>query len=316
MSFFIAPWRCAAGSLLALALAGQAHATDATLYGYFDIGLVHENGHALRNDRGQNNWVGVLGSEQVDADLASTFNVQMRFNPDTGTQEKSMSLFQGETTVGLKSASLGALRLGRALTPLWAKKWVYDPWYDSDLMGSIGNYNGDFDSDGLPSLDYHNYSRVDNALYYSTPDMAGFSAHAEAELELAPGARQRSNGASFNYAHGPLSAMLAYEKNHVADRILYAGGSYRLGLLSVMGSYAQTSQSTRSIHSKHIAATYALGAGTIRAGYGRIAQLDKHKVTFGYIHALSKRSNLYADIYRERIASISNGVALGMNHTF
>jgi hypothetical protein len=31
---------------------------------------------------------------------------------------------------------------------------------------------------------------------------------------------------------------------------------------------------------------------------------------------LSKRTNLYADLYRETIVESHNGVALGMNHTF
>lgn len=305
-------------ALLTLGLSASVQAADVTLYGYIDLGLVHASGAALRMERGQNNWLGVRGNEPINADLATTFEVQMRFEPDTGAQEKSTVLFQGETTVGFKSASLGALRLGRALTPLWAQKWVYDPWYDSDLMGSIGNYNGDFDSDGLPSIDFHNYSRVDHAVYYSTPEVAGFSLHAEAEMATAPMATHRATGFSLNYEHGPLSAMFAYEKNHIADRIQYVAGSYQYGRLTMMGSYSQTKvqDTALMIRSQHTAATYALGTGSIRAGYGRIAQLNKHKATLGYVYPLSKRTNLYADIYREQTASTSNGVAVGANYTF
>jgi predicted porin len=324
----------ATGAMLMIGgIATQAQANDAaskvTLYGYIDIGLVKQGGQATKLEHGQNNWIGVMGNEQINADLDAIFNVQMRFNPDTGAQEKSTTLFQGESTVGLASKTLGTVRLGRALTPLWAKKWVYDPWNDSDLMGSIGNYNGDFNSDGRTVFganeanDFHNYSRISNGVYYSTPSLAGFALHAVAETEQAVGADTKARGASLNYDNGPLSAMLAYEKNHASDNIVYLGGSYQLGLWKVMGSVSRTELGAvqaagipDAINSQHIAATYLIGADTIRAGYGRVDALDKHKVTIGYLHALSKRTNLYADLYREKIVDSSNGVALGINHTF
>jgi predicted porin len=334
----------AGGAILMMStIATQAQAqaagagSNVTVYGYIDIGLVKEGGNNTKMDHGQNNWLGVIGSEKINDDLSAIFQLEMRFSPDTGAQEKSTTLFQGESTVGLSSKTLGTIELGRKLTPLWAKKWVYDPWNDSDLMGSIGNYNGDFNSDGRVDFpgneanDYHNYSRISNGAYYSTPSLAGFALHAVASTEDTPGGNTKAHGASLNYDNGPLSAMLAYEKNLVADKIAYLGGSYKLGQWKLMGSFSRTefdaissaNLGIDSSNSKHIAAIYMLGTDSIRAGYGRIKQLDKHKATIGYNHALSTRTNLYADLYRETqvlnqdaFSSSSNGVALGMNHTF
>jgi predicted porin len=295
------------------------------VYGYFDLGLVKETGSATRLDRGQNNWLGFKGSEALDSDLSAVFNLQMRFNPDTGTQEKSTRVFQGETTIGLVSKSLGSLRLGRSLTPLWGQKWVFDPWYDSGLMGSMASYNGDFNSDGLPTADFNNYSRASNAVYYSSPNIGGFELHVEAEIERAVGddaaatmARARSKGASLNYANGPFKAMLAHEENHLADKISYVASSYQLGALNLMGSYSHTdlAGSAQKLRSMLVAATYAVGADTVRVGYGRIQESGNHKVSLGYNHPLSKRTNLYADVYRERLVASRNGVALGLNHSF
>jgi predicted porin len=321
-------------------MAAQAHTagdgSNVTVYGYIDIGLVKEAGTSTKMDHGQNNWLGVIGSEKINDDLSAIFNVQMRFNPDTGAQEKSTTLFQGQTTVGLSSKTLGTIELGRKLTPLWAKKWVYDPWNDSDLMGSIGNYNGDFNSDGRDftnrnivvsgeANDFHNYSRISNGAYYSTPSLAGFALHTVVSTEDTVGGTTKAHGASLNYDNGPVSAMLAYEKNLVADKIVYLGGSYKLGLWKVMGSASKTERDTIStdyygydaIHSKHIAATYMIGNNSIRAGYGRVNKEYKaNKATIGYLHALSKRTNLYADLYREKLLESHNGIALGMNHTF
>ena len=53
-----------------------------------------------------------------------------------------------------------------------------------------------------------------------------------------------------------------------------------------------------------------------RAGYGRIQETGHHKVSLGYNHPLSKRTNLYADVYREQLITSRNGMALGINHSF
>ena len=54
----------------------------------------------------------------------------------------------------------------------------------------------------------------------------------------------------------------------------------------------------------------------MRAGYGRIQETGHHKVSLGYNHPLSKRTNLYADVYREQLITSRNGMALGINHSF
>lgn len=306
--------------LIAAACAAQAQAqtSNVTLYGYLDLGLVKTSNTSTQVGRGYNNWLGFKGTEDLGGDLSAVFNVQMRFHPDTGMQERSTTLFQGETTVGLKSKSMGTLRIGRALAPLAAEKWVYDPWYDSGFMGSLEPYNGTFNSDGLPTVDYSNYSRVSNGVFYSSPSLSGFQLHAEAEIEQAAGAKTRSKGLSLNYANGPLSAMLSYEKNHVEDDIAYVGASYKLGAFTVMGAYSKTNfdATSTTATSNLLAGTYALGADTVRLGYGRIKESGNHKVSLGYNHPLSKRTNVYADLYREKTTDRSNGVALGMNHTF
>ena len=316
----------ALGMLSGLSSPASAQASNVEVYGYIDLGLVKESGNTPRMDRGQNNWLGVRGNEQLGGDLSAIFNLQMRFNPDSGGQEKSTAFFQGETTVGLASKRFGSVRLGRALTPLWAQKWIYDPWADSAFMGSLANYNGDFNSDGLVSVDFHNYSRASNAVYYSTPDMAGFSVHADAEIERAIGddvartvAGTRQKGVSLNYANGGLTTMLAYEKNHIDSDITYVAGGYTFGAMTLLGSYSETkfARTDDKLTSMMVAATYLVGIDTIRGGYGKIKESGNDKFTVGINHPLSKRTNLYADLYREELLNVgTTGVALGINHTF
>ena len=211
---------------------------------------------------------------------------------------------------------------GRALTPLWKEKCLYDPWYDSGFMGSLETYNGDFNSDGLPSADFHNYSRASNSIFYGSPVTTGvlsnFRFSTMMEIEKLEGAADRSRSFSVNYASGPVTAMLAYEKNHIADSIIYVAGSYLFDKFTLIASYSRTTFAVSDIKlsSGLIAGTYSLKGDTVRLGYGRLHESGNNKVSIGYNHAMSKRTNIYFDIYRERTTKYKNGQAIGINHTF
>jgi len=101
----------------------------------------------MRLGRGQNNWIGFRGREDLGNGASVTFNLQTRFDPATGVAERDSTFWQGETTVGFSNPTLGSFRFGRAMTPLWEEKWPFDPWYAS-------------------------------ATFYSSPMMAGFQVHA------------------------------------------------------------------------------------------------------------------------------------------
>lgn len=304
------------------------YAADLVVYGYFDLGYIRESGKDLRLGRGQNNWLGFKGREDIGNGTHVTFNLQTRFDPVTGEAERASTFWQGETTVGFDNPDIGTFRFGRAMTPLWEEKWPFDPWYDSALMGSLANYNGDFDSDGLdPHGDFSNYCRVSSATFYSSPVMAGFQLHASMETEMPDGADSRSAGLSLNYGNGPLAAMLAVERNHLSDEIVYVAGSYNIDQWTALAAYSHTDFSTQSAVNKGmsnkrsimLAGIYAFGMDKIRFGYGRIRENGDYKYTAGYNMGLSKRTNIYLDVYREYLAYDDdhiNGIAVGMNHSF
>lgn len=310
-----------AAALAALALPAQAQ-SNVTMYGNLDIGIVKETGRALRMDRGYNNWVGFRGTEDLGGGTSAIFNLQTRFAPDTGSLETGV-FWQGESTLGLSNTSGGTLRLGRALSPLWQTKWAFDPWYDSGTFGSISfpYQTGSFYSDKTLALGAANFARISNGVFYDTPVISGFQARAVVEAEKAAGAHNRSTGLSVSYGTGPLSAMLAYQRNAASDTIHFLAASYNFGPASLMGTYAygrvlDVANVRQTEKNWTLAGTYALGADTLRAGYGRSQETGNNKISVGYLHPLSKRTNLYADLYREKTAATANGFAAGMNHTF
>lgn len=290
------------------------------LYGNIDLGIAVDNQSSARVDRGYNNWLGISGEEFLYPGVAAIFNVQARFNPDTGEQERPSTFFQGETTVGLRSASLGTVRLGRALTPLWANVWAYEPWLNSGFNASLSAYQtGSYSSDGVNdiALDFANFSRISNAIFYTTPVIFGVTFDLGAEVERRANADARGASIAVNYAKDGFAAMLSYERNANRDDIHFFGASYRFGRATLMGSYSENNRVNIGRESVYlVAGTYAINAHMVRGGYGRNQDTNSDKLSLGYVYNLSKRTNLYADLYRERTTDNRDGAAFGMNHTF
>lgn len=306
--------------LAALACAPAAAQSGVTMYGYLDIGIEKRSGQVARVGPGLNNWLGWRGSERLDGDTEAFFVTEMRFNPDTGSQERPEKLMQGETTVGLRNAALGSLRLGRALTPLWHDIWKYDPWINSGVNASLAAYQtGSYTSDGVhdAEIGYADFSRFDNAVFYITPSVGGWSAHVAADLERDVADQRRPAGLSLNYAADGIGAQFAYERNANDDRIGLAAVSWESGGVKLMASGARVAPRLgRAERVAMVAASWRVGNNTLRTGYGRNFLLDQDKLSAGVVHHLSVRTGLYADLYRERSVADATGAALGIMHTF
>ncbi len=308
-------------TVIAAGFCGLAQAqSSVAVYGNIDVAINKQSGTSASLGRGYNNWLGFKGQEDLGGGVAATFNLQTRFMPDTGAQERSSTFWQGESTVGLKSTSYGSVRLGRALTPLWNSIWAFEPWYNSGFNGSLAAYQtGSFTSDGVAdaALGYANFSRIDNGVFYDSADISGFRLAVAGQMEKTASARTRNMGTALNFSKGPLNALLSYERNQNSDDIYVVGASYAFGGLTLMASYARTELTGAAAERVGVvAATYAVGADTVRAGYGRHHETGNHKLSFGYVHPLFKRTNVYADLYREKTAQKMTGYAVGMNHTF
>lgn len=293
---------------------------EVAMYGNLDIGIKKRSDDAVQVGRGFNNWLGWRGSEQLDHGLEVFFVTEMRFNLDDGSQERPDNLMQGETTVGLRSKELGSLRLGRAMTPLWWEIWKYDPWINSGENASMFAYqSGSYTSDGVrdAEIGYANFSRFENAVFYTTPSIGGWSMHAAGEIERDPRDVRRPAGVSFNYAQGSVLGQVALERNSNDDRIGVVAMSWESGPLRLM---ATASRHLPRIAAREevamVAATYRTGSITWRTGYGRNFSLGHDKLGVGAIHHLSPRTGLYADLYHERTVHDATGAALGIMHTF
>lgn len=323
-----------------LTLAGLAQAqSNVTISGTLDIGVSRKTGGTTHlGTLGRSN-LAFSGTEDLGGGLAATFKLNTRFDVDTGELENSDAqrpYWKAESTVGLKG-SFGAVRLGRALTPLWELSWAYDAWYNNDRIASPQWFA--FAPDYLSNPQTREYSRLNNGIFYDTPTWHGFSAHVSAAVERADTDLTRGLSGAIRYRSGPLSAMVGVERNSQKDEVAFVGASYQaLPQLQLMAGYshvklnregeifsaawtnwAGASQPTDKRTALTLGGLYTMGASTFKLGYARdfqgstdgfnyigstFAKAGTHysgpitQVSVGYAYALSKRTSLFADLSR------------------
>lgn len=347
-------------SLLALALlgafAGVAQAQSAVqIYGTVDAGIIKRTDQTLAIGKRANNTLGFKGTEDLGNGLKALFQLEIRYEPDTGTIESvTRPLFQGQSRVGLQGA-FGMVRLGRGLTAFQETSAGFEPFhgvpspagfqtdltvagYTSDPLGTVGNST----------------NRFSNALFYNSPEFAGFQINTTIATKEAQGgplvvgrgtptapqylanseASVNPFSVSATYKNGPAAAMLAWERNAVETKLWSIAGSILASPeLKLMASYtAQDREHTLANNPKTkawvLGANYTMGPGKFLAGYGQknpdgVAKTKQFSL--GYEYSLSKRTYLYVDASRKKANTVStvpsqstriNHYDVGVNHAF
>jgi predicted porin len=346
-------------SLVAVALlgafAGVAQAQTAVqIYGNIDAGMIKRTDQTLAIGKRASNTLGFKGTEDLGNGLKALFQVEMRYEPDTGTVENNTRpLFQGQTRVGLQG-DFGMVRLGRGLTPFQEVVGSFEPWHGLPTPAgfytdiSIAGFNSTPQDQGSNAAGAgQSNNRVSNAIFYNSPVAGGFQVNASwASKEgvaggavvtgIGPGAASYASGAegsanpfsvAATYNNGPAAAMLAYERNSIESKVWSLAGSIAATPeLKLMATYSRQDQEhTNTLRPKTkgwvLGATYAVGPGKVLAGYGR-KHIDNAASTkqysLGYEYSLSKRTYLYVDASRKTdIVNVVTGALAGtptVNH--
>ena len=145
-------------SLLALAVlgafAGTASAqSSVTIYGVVDMSIARNNcvataanpcavnagapaGDAWTMQQSTTSRLGFRGNEDLGGGLSAQFQIEHRFNPDTGAQNQT-PFWNGRSYVQLTSAAAGSVYLGREYTPAFWVELKSDP-FGNDGVGQTG----------------------------------------------------------------------------------------------------------------------------------------------------------------------------------
>jgi len=331
-------------TLLAAALlpgfAGAAHAhSSVTLYGIVDAGLnytkVSGENSKLGIDSGNEfqSRIGVRGSEDLGNGLKAIFNLENGFTVDNGNSLQGGKLWGRYAYVGLDSATLGRLTLGRTvnLQYAWAANAISPfglGWGNASVRNTLA-YN-DYDLNG---------GQVNNSAYYYSPVVYGFQGAVGYSFANDAQVATENPGASRNnrlidlglkYSNGPLTAVATYQ--YVIEKTdpnlpgnfknLTVGGNYNFGFATVYLGYANA----KNVHALGMGAgsningvgsyngirnagtwdyltkdnAYSIGAsapvgtaGKALVGYQRATRSQTDAVSLGYNYALSKRTGVY-----------------------
>jgi len=335
-------WVAVLGAWLGPATAACAQ-TSLSLYGVVDAGIYKLARGAASIGNIQRSYWGIKGSEDLGNGYAAVFHLQSRFEIDTGRLEASGGepLFYGESTVGVKGP-FGQLRLGRAMTPMWALDWQFDPWHNFDRVASIAwqIYHPSYRTDPYRNGPVGDYNRANNGVFYDSPAVAGWSVHlsANGEGSKVPDANgtienRRGLAAGLNYDRGGTTFLLSAERNSVNDKTYFVGLAYGAGNTRIMASANLTSLTAASQAflgeprgrrtSAMLAATHRIGAATLKLGIGRDFQGygrsgATNYVSAGVSYALSKRTQVYVGLGHGRPANEGSrtNAGLGVNHSF
>ena len=336
-------------SLVALALFGAFAATaqaqsSVQIYGTIDAGLGKATGDTTKVTKRDNNKLGFKGTEDLGNGLKAIFQLEIRYESDTGTLESNARpLFQGQSRVGLQG-DFGTVRLGRGLTAFQESSTAFEPWsgmptpagFQTDLQ--VAGYS----SDPL-SAPGNSRNRFSNAVFYNSPVVAGFQFNAtvaakEANGNIAvpatpsnfavpanavPASNPYSVSATYNY--GQFNGMAAYERNALQAKLWSVAASFNPNKdLKLMASYQHQDDGNFKITNTDtkswlIGANYDVGPGKIRAGYGQKSPdgVDKtRQASLGYDYNLSKRTYLYADVSNRKATTSTSYFGLGVHHNF
>lgn len=333
--------------LIALAVAGLASTaafaqSNVTIYGIVDAGYVYSSGDRA-NGLGSANRsgiesgimagsrIGFKGEEALGNGLKAVFTLEYSLATDTNTGiGNTGGLNTRQAFVGLNSAKLGQVALGRQYAPGYAARARTDALFSSGIASPVELLSAAAGNTIVAA----SAARWNNSITYTSPSWSGFTvsgiyAYAEnaTSTTASNGVSTGNNGmygAGLNYANGPLNLDLVYHaRNDITTPVLvgnsaatqdgvnewFLGGSYDFKIVKLFATYQDqtdkngTSNQEASNKVWQVGATVPVfGNGKIHASYsqlkadnssGAIGNGDADAWAIGYSHALSKRTTLY-----------------------
>jgi len=310
--------------------AGSAFAqSSVTIYGIADAAFVRERGgtagtvNKLTSGAASASRIGFRGTEDLGNGVSALFTLETGFRLDTGEVDSAGTIFNRQAYVGLKS-KVGTLTLGRQYTP-WHQSLaqVADP-FTTGTAGGSKNLFPDFGTN----------VRTSNTVMYTAPPTMGFTADLaySAGEQSGSSTAGRQVGGSIGYSKGPLNVRLAH--NHKNNDVAPAPGvapldrsigrntllaaNYDFKVLKAYFAYGVNKgfnsaplgnannpyggvRPTSSVDGNSIllGLSAPLGTGTVLASVMRkddktSFNQDASSWGVGYLHPLSKRTNLYA----------------------
>lgn len=312
-------------SAAALALTVPAvHAGDSSvsISGMLDLGTYRDAAKKWNLGSIQRSNIAFGASTDLGQGMSAIAKLSHRFNPDDGTQESASKPFwHGEATLGLK-APFGTIQAGRRLDATNSQDWQFDPWYNFDRVASPAwdTWHYNYASDPKGNSGTAEYGRLNNGIFYDSPQFGGFTVHLSTSPEKADTDKTRPLGVSLNYNAEKYAAMLARSKNSADATDTFVGGRLNLAPVAVMAAYNESKAGASKAKTMTAGLEYGIGATTLKAGVGRV-NLDGETAVrvlgAGASYAWNDRTTVYTDVSRKKFGTDSATLfGVGASYSF
>ncbi len=278
---------------LAAAFTGSAFAqSSVTLYGRINTSIERQDNDSVDKTVMRNNssrW-GLRGSEDLGGGLNAFFQLEAGFGSDDGSGSGG---FSRDAFVGLKSSSLGQIKLGKFTSALY--------YGTIDYIGVFNHDTGTTSEDNIWAL---NSVVFNNGVEYTSPKFGPVEVVLTATA--GEGTQNKTYEGAVNYDQGDLHVGFGYSQTRdIADDDVAKGfaiaASYVFGPLFVGLSYDNVDVAGLGKRDAVTAtAMYTVGASEFHLSYGHAGEWDNvpdsdaNQFTLGYNYNLSKRTKLYA----------------------
>lgn len=319
----------ACATLGAMATSAPARAQSAvSVNGMLDLGVFRGFDGISQVGTVQRSNIAITGYEDLGGGLTAVFRLSTRVEMDAGVSEGAgyKPFLHDESTIGLKGP-WGTVRVGRAMTAMWANDWKFDPWSNYNRIASPAWQHWHYltPSDPFANNGTAEYGRLNNGIFYDTPTVNGFTVRLSGtpERNRQLGETKRPVSAVLEYGKGAVAAMAAYERNSIGDRNRYVAGKYTVGGLAVMAALDDSralATDGRSL-SRTVSASYRMSpAVVLKAGLSHqdLNGAGNDFASFGADYSFSRRTILYGSFGRKHEAGQGrrNSFGAGIAHTF
>jgi len=338
----------AVASALGAMSAGAQAQSSVTLYGLVDAwaGMTKNLGASDRaavvNSGGMStSYWGMKGSEDLGNGLKAIFTLEAFFRPDTGKGGRfdGDTFFARNSFVGLQSNSWGSIKLGRNTPQYFVSTILFNPFGDSYTFSPMVFHtylgNGRTGAAGISGL--VGDSGWNNSILYSTPDINGFTGTLMYGAgEQAGHNGQNKFGAGFLYFRGNFAATAAFQQvrfdanpgdlnalvaGFQRQTATQLGASYDFGVVKLYGQYQYIKNTIATGDAKsnggQLGVSIPVGPGSVLASYAYTktsgaADVKRNTWAIGYDYSLSKRTDVYAAYFRDKVSDLSSADTFGV----
>lgn len=221
--------------------------SSVTMYGLLDMSLDwshsgNQSTYRVLSGAQTGSRFGFKGTEDIGGGNHVNFVLENGFNLNNGTMSDTTSIFNRQAWVGA-SGQWGEVRFGRQNSPLYVP-----------LEGKFDATGASTIASGLNSFATLSV-RASNAIYYGTPDIAGFTANAMLGLRDAtttPRSGVNNYHLTASYVRGPVDLGVGFQSvdsatNAATFKAFFGGGSYDFGRVKLYAAFHHAQQSDGTI---------------------------------------------------------------------